>query len=137
MRFKIKRRNQIVLKYLNLKSYEIDWEAESKSKFQKRVKDLLFPYWNKHIVYEECPVAGSRMAFDFFNATKRIVVECQGKQHNDFMHYWHGDHPANFLAQLRRDMSKQDFCELNDITFIEILEDDELSEELLEKLNLI
>lgn len=76
------------------------------------------------------------MTFDFFNSTKRIVVECQGRQHSEALHYFHGGHINNFLDQLKRDIKKQEFCVLNDISFIEIFEEDTLDEDLLKKLKL-
>lgn len=89
------------------------------------------------MVYEECRVVGSKMHFDFFNATKKIVVECQGVHHTTFNHYFFGGNPNEFLAQLERDKKKEEFCALNEIEFIEIFETDELNEEFAKKLKLI
>ena len=57
--------------------YKIDWEGVS-FKLQKSVKKELAKYWEADIVYEEFPVAGSRLNFDFYNATKNIVIEETG-----------------------------------------------------------
>jgi len=120
-------------KKIRLDKYEIDWEAESKSKFQKRVKDFLYPFWKDHFVYEECKVAGTRLHFDFYNHTTNIVIECQGGQHNNYIEFFHGKGVAGrlqFMQQLKRDTYKIDFCDLNDILFVEIYEKDRLTKDL-------
>ena len=52
------------LVYKNVRSKKIDWSGKSRSKLQKSVKDFLSDYWGNHIVYEEFPVYGTRMAVD-------------------------------------------------------------------------
>ncbi len=37
----------------NLKKYLIDWDAVSRSKLQKKVKDFICKYWSNNIVFEE------------------------------------------------------------------------------------
>lgn len=125
--------NKKVTKKLKLDKYLIDWESDSKSKFQKRVKDFLFPYWKNHLVYEECKVAGTRLTFDIYNHTLAIVIECQGRQHETHVEFFHGKGVAGrlqFLEQLKRDSYKIDFCDLNDILFVEIYEKDKLTKDL-------
>jgi len=108
----------------NVKSKRIDWDLHSRSKIQKAVKDILFEIWEDHIVYEEFPVYGTRYSLDFFNATRNIAIEVQGSQHTKYNPFFHGGNPLNFGSQLKRDDQKREFCELNDITLIEIFEED-------------
>ncbi len=112
----------------NAKKYRIDWTGSSKSKIQKRVKVYLENYWKNHIVFEEFPVAGTRLSLDFYNANKKVAIEVQGKQHTRHVPFFHGQNKYNFVNQLRRDQDKASFCELNNITLIEIYEEDELNE---------
>ena len=112
----------------NAKKYRIDWTGSSKSKIQKRVKVYLEKYWQNHIVFEEFPVAGTRLSLDFYNANKKVAIEVQGKQHTRHVPFFHGQNKYNFVNQLRRDQDKASFCELNNITLIEIYEEDELNE---------
>lgn len=107
--------------------YRIDWDAESLSKFQKGVKDFLRPYWKNDCVFEELPMVGTRCRFDLYNATKRIILETHGKQHTEYNKHFHGGNRLNFLSQIKRDLSKQQFCELNNLTFVEIHPKDQLS----------
>lgn len=122
-----------VKRKLRLDKYKVDWEAESKSKFQKRVKDYLYPFWKNHLVYEECKVAGTRLSFDLYNHTVGVVVECQGRQHETHIEFFHGKGIAgklNYREQLRRDDYKMDFCDINDILFVQIYEKDNLTKGL-------
>lgn len=105
------------------KKYLIDWEAKSKSKIQFEAKQFLKKYWSSHVVFEEFPVAGTRLKFDFYNANKKVVVEIHGKQHGQYTPFFH-KRRAGFISHIRRDQQKQDFCELNDIKFIEIYADE-------------
>jgi len=100
--------------------YLIDWEAESKSKLQRKVKEFLYPYWANHVVYEEFPVFGSRMKVDIFNATYKIAIEVNGQQHSSYNSFFHNKNRENFLYSIRRDTAKRKWAELNEFKFIEI-----------------
>lgn len=116
-----------------IKNHLIDWDEESRSKFQFNVKKFLEPYWSRHVVFEEFPIVGTKMSLDFFNANKKVAIEVQGGQHTKYVPYFHGGHKVNYLSQLERDHNKLKFCELNDILLIEIYEKDILSEDFFEK----
>tara|TARA_Y100000592_G_scaffold74430_1_gene116053 strand:- start:1143 stop:1553 length:411 start_codon:yes stop_codon:yes gene_type:complete len=111
----------------NAKKYRIDWSGPSKSKIQRRVKLFLEEYWHNHIVFEEFPVAGTKLSLDFYNANKKVAIEVQGKQHVKHVPFFHGKNKYNFVNQLRRDQDKATFCEINGITLVEIYEEDELN----------
>ena len=124
-------------KIIGIQKYNIDWESGSKSKFQKRVKDFLKDYWSRHVVFEEFPVAGTRMTFDFYNANEKIAIEVQGGQHTKYVPFFHGNYENNYLMQLKRDHQKHDFCELNEIKLLEIYEKDKLSKDFFKKLDIL
>ncbi len=109
------------------KKYLIDWEAKSKSNIQFKTKLFLSQYWMSHVVFEEFPVAGTRLRFDFYNANKRIAVEVHGRQHVKFVPFFH-KRRSGFVSQIRRDQQKIDFCELNNIKLVEIFDEKEISE---------
>ena len=125
------------LVYKNVKSKLIDWDGKSRSKVQRQVKKFLKDYWSKCIVYEEFPVYGSRMSVDILNATKKIAVEVQGKQHTKYVPFFHGSNKINYLNQLKRDQDKFKFWELNDIQLVEIYDGDELNDKLFLKFGVI
>lgn len=110
--------------------YKIDWDAPSLSKVQKRVKDILYDYWFGDFVYEELPVAGTRLRIDFYNASRKIAIEVDGKQHYSFSKHFHANSRQKFLDQLKRDDNKERFCEMNNITLHRIREDLDLHEQI-------
>lgn len=124
-------------KMRNPTKYLIKWDKKCRSKIQKRVKDLLFDHWSGDVVFEEFPVLGSRMTIDFFNANKRLAIEVDGGQHYKYNKFFHSNNRLNFLEQLKRDEKKENFCEMNKITLVRIIESDELNCELLKKLKII
>jgi len=124
-------------KIKNSTKYLIDWDKSCKSKIQKKVKDLLYPYWAADIVFEELPVVGTRMTLDFYNASRNIAVEVDGNQHYQFNKFFHSNSRQNFLAQLQRDDKKEYFCEINQIRLARILESDNLNKSLLKQLDII
>ena len=117
----------------NLKKRIVDWEAPSRSKRQKAVKDFLKNYWFNHVIFEEFPVVGTRLTLDFYNANKKIAIEVQGAQHIKYTKFFHGGHKNNYLEQLKRDQIKAEFCELNDIILVEIYDSDPISKSLFKK----
>lgn len=115
------------------KKYLIDWEGSSRSKIQFSAKQFLEKYWRHHVVFEEFPVAGTRLSLDIYNANKKIAVEVQGRQHTQYVPFFHQGNKANYINQLKRDQDKLAFCKLNDIILIEIYENDELNKKLFKK----
>lgn len=108
----------------NVTPYLIDWAGPSRSKFQFRVKQFFRPYWGRYLVFEEFPVIGSRKTVDLFNYNKKIVVEIQGGHHATFNKHFQ-QNKNNWLAQVKRDIEKQQWCELNGFSYIEIYPEDE------------
>jgi hypothetical protein len=115
--------------------YTINWDSACRSKVQKRVKDLLKQYWECDMVYEEFPVAGSRLTLDFFNVSCNIAIEVDGLQHYKYNKFFHKESRNNFLNQLKRDDFKERFCEINNIILHRIREDEDL-EQKIKELNL-
>lgn len=110
----------------NYRRYFVDWDGSSRSKVQKRVKDILVHFWRHDMVFEEMPMVGSKLSFDFFNFNKKIAVEVQGRQHHKFVPHFHGSF-GKFRKQMKYDDMKLKWCDLNDIELVEILETDELT----------
>ncbi len=112
------------------KKYLIDWSGKSRSKMQYNCKQFLKSYWLNDIVFEEFPIAGTRLSIDFYNSNKKIAIEVQGGQHLKYTPHFHGKSKQTFLSQIRRDNDKQEFCKINDIRLVEIYPGDELSSDL-------
>ena len=112
------------LKKRNVEKYRIKWDEKSRSKIQFETKQFLKQFWFSHIVYEEFPVFGTKMKVDIINFTKKIAIEVQGNQHNTFNPFFHDNRLYNWRQSIKRDMVKLEWLELNEITVVEILEDE-------------
>lgn len=103
----------------NIRRYLVEWNKLTKSKGQTELKRFLYPYWSGDIVFEELPLVGSRMTFDIVNITKKIIIEHQGVQHQKFVKHFHGSRVGKFLGQIKRDMKKHEWAELNGFSLVE------------------
>ena len=119
------------------KRYVIDWAKPSRSKLQTTTKLFIKDYWLHDVVFEEFPMVGSKLTFDFYNANKNIAIEVQGGQHLKYIPFFHGKSKSNFLGQIRRDNEKEKFCAINSINLVEIYPDDKLSIKLFESFGVI
>lgn len=111
-------------KNVPVQRYALEWDGDSLSKFQFKVKQFLRQYWSGCVMYEELPVAGTRMTIDLFNATRRIAVECDGKQHTEYNPHFHRGSASAYSEQVSRDNSKDEYCRRNGITMVRVFEDD-------------
>lgn len=110
--------------YKNCSEYRVDWDADCRSKIQKKIKQFLKKHWQLSVVFEEFPVYGTRMTVDILNATRMVGIEIDGKQHGKFNKFFHNDNRANFLSQIKRDVNKETWCEINNIKLVRITEDE-------------
>ena len=115
-----------------IRNYIIDWNKKSRSNIQFETKQQVKEYWLNNVVFEEFPVAGTRLSLDLYNATKKIAIEVQGQQHRKYVPFFHGN-KMNYLDQLRRDKQKIEFCKLNGIQLIEVYETDLKSNSFIKK----
>ncbi len=109
---------------LRLPSLKVIWDAKCRSNFQYDVKQFFKPFWLVHSVYEELRIPGCLLYIDLINFSKRIVIEANGEQHQEYNKHFHKGNPFNFLEQINRDMKKAKWCELNNFAFVEIFPDD-------------
>jgi len=116
----------------NIKNCIIDWDAKSRSKFQFSVKQFLKTYWKGDVVFEELRIVGTRLSLDLYNANKKVAIEVQGEQHFKYVPFFHNTR-GSYLKQIKRDVKKNEFCEINGIHLVEIYPNDILSKELFEK----
>lgn len=108
----------------NVSKYLIKWDAKSRSNIQFEVKQFLKKYWSNQIVYEEFPVYGTRMKVDIVNATKKIAIEVQGRQHTSFNKFFHNNSRLKYLESIKRDFQKREWLEKNGFQIAEIEENE-------------
>ena len=108
----------------NVQKYRINWDKKCKSKIQFKIKKMLEPYWKNNVVYEEFPVYGTKQKVDILNATKKVAVEVQGRQHSEFNKFFHNNSRAEYLQSIKRDHEKALWLQKNEFKLIEITEEE-------------
>lgn len=111
-------------KDVKINKYLVDWEGDQGSLFSEEVLDFLHPYWEHDVVVAELPVAGTRMRYDYINLTRRIVVETDGKQHDQLSQHFHGGSQMVWLKQMKNDLLKDEMAAANGFKMIRIKPDD-------------
>ena len=94
-------------------------EGEGRGKFQTQVGAIIAEMYPSDYILEEFPCVGEGLHLDFFIPRKKIAVEVQGRQHTQFVEFFHGS-ADGFKAQRARDQRKQEWCELNKIRLVKI-----------------
>ena len=108
----------------NVVKYKVDWDKPCRSKIQFNVKSFFKDYWSGHICYEEFPVFGSRLKVDLINFTRKIAVEVQGEQHNEFNKFFHNNSRDKYLESIQRDMKKIQWLEMNEFKVLDVTKED-------------
>jgi len=93
-----------------------------RSKLHLAARDLLIETFPTVQILEEvmAPLTRSEKCFfDFYINTVKLVVEVHGQQHYSFNTLFHTS-AQDFLNQRQRDSKKREWCEYNNITYIEL-----------------
>jgi hypothetical protein len=93
--------------------------GEGRGKFQSKVGDILAELYPGDVICEEFPCSGDNLALDFFVPRKNIAIEVQGRQHREFVAFFHGDR-TGFIRQKQRDSRKSEWCKINGIRLVKI-----------------
>ena len=97
-------------------------DTRPRSKLHLTARDLLKELFPTVQILEEVLVPitrNERAYFDFYINTLKLVVEVHGQQHYKFNSMFHSS-AQDFANQRRKDMRKQDWCEYNNITYVEL-----------------
>jgi len=122
MRVKKLNSNREIL--IRTSKYLIDWENDGDSSLEIKFRDLIKPYWIRQIVLHQFVIPGSRMRIDFLNCNKKIAVEINGDQHENYNKFFHRGSRVIWLEQIKRDIEKFEWCNLNGIKFLELKKED-------------
>ena len=106
----------------------------------RKLLNGLFPY---DTILEEVPLPGSNkpsrpssLFADFFVPAYDLIVEVHGRQHFEFVGFFH-ETKAEFFKSKIRDKDKKRWCELNSLNFVALKfseSEDEWKERVLEQL---
>lgn len=111
----------------NNKEYKIDIakfarrKKGNSSKPHRELKDKLKEKYSLDIIVEEFPLPGlkPKLYADFFLPNRNIIYEIDGRQHYEYVPFFHKNKLA-FAKAKARDKRKEDWCYQNDITLIRI-----------------
>lgn len=113
------------------KEYSINFAKDckdtAKSDLHKQAKDILrkcLPYTK---IYEDVTLRGCRgtgglLIADFLIPNIPLLVEVHGRQHYEYIKYFHKS-KKNYQSYVKNDIIKRDWCEINDIVYIELAYD--------------
>lgn len=101
--------------------------AESKSQFQNEVGSVILERWPNDVLLEEFFVPGEGIYLDYFLPRPKVVIEADGRQHSEFVPFFHGTKSAFKEAQARDDRKTQ-FCKINGIKLIRVPHDAKVPE---------
>jgi len=98
------------------------------SKLAEEVKDFLKGLFPHYIISEEHFVKynGHKLFFDFYIKELDLLIEVQGRQHDEFVAHFHGDREGYFLSK-RRDNAKKAYCQEHGLKLVEIRDKSELN----------
>ena len=107
--------------------------ASCRSYAQYYFGQQLVSLFGSEVILEDFVIPRSGLSLDFFMPRHRIAFEIQGRQHDQFVPFMHGDR-LGFRKQLERDNRKAEWCKANNIRLITIKDKDVPSVDILELL---
>jgi hypothetical protein len=123
------------VKGLDGRTYQ--WTPRSTKRKQSllagKVKEVIQKLYPLEILYQEVTLPGTghpSLIADFFLPGLGMLVEVQGRQHQEYVPYFQS-HRLNFIKGQDRDRRKKEWCELNEIDLIELYTDDDWGRKLL------
>ena len=97
-------------------------ESSPRSKLHLKARTILKDIFPTVQILEEvaAPITRTeKLFFDFYLNTVKLVVEVHGQQHYKFNTLFHAS-AQDFANQRKRDRRKAEWCEYNNITYIEL-----------------
>jgi hypothetical protein len=120
------------MKIRDLNGNIVDWKANGevvaardtrgRSKLHLAARDILYDLFPTTPIMEEVSIPirrGTTQFFDFFLNSNKLAVEVHGQQHYKFNSLFHST-ASDFMQQKKRDADKREWCEINNITLIEL-----------------
>ena len=106
----------------SLKGYISKDTATNKSSLHIRARQLLHELFPTFQILEEVsiPVRSKEVLYlDFYLPLLKTCIEVHGEQHYEFIPFYHAT-KLNFLKAKKRDNEKKEWCEQNNITYVEL-----------------
>lgn len=106
---------------INFNQYAQNSRNDNKSQYHLYARELIAEIFVNNPVYEEVLLPGceSLLYADFFIPTQNKVIEVHGEQHYTDNSFFYRSY-ADFLKAKKRDRTKQEWCRINRIDYIEL-----------------
>ena len=105
-----------------------------KSKLHLKAKKLLTEMYPNDRILEEVSLPGTKNSFrktvlraDLFLPMRKLLIEVHGEQHHKFNNFFFRN-KLEFYKAKARDNDKKAWCDLNDITLIELNYNEDIDE---------
>jgi hypothetical protein len=94
-------------------------DTRKRSDLHLRARAILRSMYPTQRVLEEVSLPGTGLKADFYVPRLKMIVETHGEQHYKYVPHFHGSIEGMMLARAN-DSKKKDWCDLNNITYIEL-----------------
>lgn len=97
-------------------------KVSNKSSLHLKARELISSIYPTMQILEEVPVLirkNETLYLDFYIPLKKICFEVHGEQHYKFVAFYHHN-MLNFLKSQKRDREKAEWCEINDIQYVDL-----------------
>jgi hypothetical protein len=97
-------------------------DPRSRSTLHLTAREMLYEIFPTLQILEEVPInprPRTTLYLDFYINQLRAAIEVHGQQHYKFNSLYHST-AQDFLHQKRRDEDKKEWCDINNITYIEL-----------------
>jgi len=97
-------------------------KVTNKSSLHLQARGLISSLYPTLQILEEVPIPLRKneiLYLDFYIPLKKVCCEVHGEQHYKFVSFYHNN-ILNFLKSQKRDKEKQEWCEINNILYIEL-----------------
>lgn len=97
-------------------------KTDNRSSLHLMARSLLVEHFPTLQILEEVPInlrKSEILYLDFYLPLKKICFEVHGEQHYKFVAFYHSN-MLNFLKAQKRDREKKEWCDINNIQYIEL-----------------
>lgn len=110
----------------------MNWNPKNKprnnaSSLHKQARELLKEEFPFSVIFEEVKTPKDKLYFDFFLPLEKVCLEVQGKQHYEYTSHFHTS-SIGFLESKKRDRMKKEWCEINQMYYIELPYNEDINE---------
>jgi hypothetical protein len=97
-------------------------KIQNKSQWHLKARNLLVKVYPTLSILEEVPIPIRRSEYlylDFYIPLVKKTIEIHGEQHYKFVKFYHKN-MMGFLKSQKRDREKREWCDINNISYIEL-----------------